>query len=103
MEVPRKWLALETVPQVEPSLNAAKLNETLMTMAHDRSDGMDLLSKWDIFGKGNGGIIVFLVVVHPHFGGATGIFGENIPRSPGKRVGVLLPKHVTDSTARDDF
>ena len=62
-----------------------------------------LLSEGDVFGQGDGGVIILFIVVHPDFSGASRVPRKNVARAAGERVGMLLTEHVADTTARNDF
>ena len=77
-------------------MQASEVNKATLGMWY-------LLSKVDVSGQRHCRIVILFVIAHPNFGGSSGISRENVARSAGKSVGMLLTEYVTDSTARDDF
>ncbi len=61
------------------------------------------LSEGHVLGQGDGGVVVLLVVVHPHLGRPPRVLCEHVSGSAGEGVGVLLAEDVADAGAGDDL
>lgn len=62
-----------------------------------------LLAERYIFSQWHGSVIVFLIVVHPNFGGSSSVLGKHISRSAREGVGMSLSEDVTNPRTGDDF
>lgn len=63
----------------------------------------NLLSKWNIFCQRDCSIVILFEVIHPYFGCSAGVSCKDIPRTPWKRVGMLLPENMSNAAAWNDF
>ena len=62
-----------------------------------------LLSERNVFGKRHSCVVVLFVLAHPDLGRAPRVPGKDVSGSARKRVRMLLPEHVADPAARNDF